>query len=116
KVLYNEYIPINSYFPNSPYENPANPKQEYDPDKAARLLAEAGFTQRNSEGILTRNGKPFVLEMPFSQNLEHIVTPIQQDFQKAGIKLNLRVVDQTTLFKLVTDDRGFDVVFQNWGG
>ncbi|MEO5930038.1 MAG: extracellular solute-binding protein [Candidatus Kapaibacterium sp.] len=115
KVLYNEYVAINSFYPNSPYANPSDPKQEYSPEKAAQLLAEAGYTQRNAEGILMKDGKPFVIDMPFVQQLAHIITPIQQDFLKAGIKINLREVDQVTQFKLA-NDRNFDMIYQQWGG
>ncbi len=115
KILYNEYVPTYSYYPNSPYENPNNPKYKYDPVKAGQLLAEAGWTQRNAEGILVKNGKPFVVEMPTDPQLAHIVTPIQQDLMRAGIKLTLRNVDPVTQFKLV-NDRNFDLIYFGWGG
>ena len=31
KLFFNEYLPDNSYFPGTIYENPDNPKNEYNP-------------------------------------------------------------------------------------
>lgn len=115
KVLYNEYLPLYSYYPNSPYENPRNPKTEYNPEEAGRLLAEAGYTQRNSEGILMKDGKPLEFDMPAQQQLSHVLTPIVEDFKRGGVKLNLRFVDGVTQFKLV-NSRDFDISYQQWGG
>jgi hypothetical protein len=33
---------LSSYFADSPYENPDNPKNDYDPQQALKLLADAG--------------------------------------------------------------------------
>ena len=63
KLFFNEYVPSNTYFPGTVYENPNNPKNPYDPQAAVSLLAEAGWKDRDSQGRLTKNGKPFVIEM-----------------------------------------------------
>ena len=44
KLFYNEETPINSYYTGGIYENPDNPKMQYDPQLALKLLAEAGWT------------------------------------------------------------------------
>jgi len=115
KVLYNEYLPLYSYYPNSPYENPRNPHIEYNPEEAGRLLAELGYTQRNSEGYLTKDGKTLEFEMPAQQQLSHVLTPIVEDFKRGGVKLDLRFVDNVTQFKLA-NSRDFDIIYQQWGG
>jgi microcin C transport system substrate-binding protein len=109
KVLLNERIIQDSYYPKSPYENPNNPKYRPDPARAQQLLAEAGYTSRNAEGILVKNGQPFEVEMPIEQGSEVVLTPIQQDLRKAGIKLNLRVVDFAQKIK-IQDERNFNLV------
>src|SRR5262245_33161419 len=63
KIFFNEYVPVNSYYPGSVYENPSNPKNLYDPQQALKLLSEAGWKERDARGRLTRNGKPLTLEM-----------------------------------------------------
>src|SRR5205823_5007518 len=93
KLMYNERTISDSFFPNSPYENPNNPKYRYDPQRAAQLLAQAGYTSHNADGILVKNGKPFEIEIPINRGDERILTPVQQDLLKAGIKMIFRVVD-----------------------
>jgi len=115
KVLYNEYLINYSYYPNSPYENPNNPHLDYNPERAGQLLDEAGYTQRNAEGLRMKNGKPFVIDFPTLQQLSHVITPIEEDFRKAGVKLNIRYVDGVTQFKLM-NDRNFDMIYTSWGG
>ncbi|MDB5036317.1 MAG: Peptide/nickel transport system substrate-binding protein [Chlorobi bacterium] len=115
KLMFNAYTMLDSYFPNTPYANPNDPKYRYNPERAAQLLAEAGYTSRNSEGVLVKDGKPLVIEMGITQDLERIVTPVQQDLKAAGIQLNLRNTDQTSQFKMM-NERNFNIGWIQWGG
>ncbi|HVK38791.1 MAG TPA: extracellular solute-binding protein [Candidatus Kapabacteria bacterium] len=115
KILLNERLMQDSYFPNSPYENPNNPKYRYDPARAQQLLTEAGYTTRNSEGVLVKNGQPFEIEVPIGQGDEIIMGPIQQDLRKAGIKVNFRTVDFAQKIKL-QDERNFSMVQVAYSG
>ena len=54
KLAFNEYVPMDSLYPGSVYENPDNEKIKYDPQKALQLLAEAGWKDRDSAGRLSR--------------------------------------------------------------
>lgn len=110
KLMYNEYIISDSFFPNSDYANPSNPKYRYDPALAGKLLAEAGYTSRNAQGILVKNGKPFEIELPITSGSEHLMAPIQQSLQQAGIKMNIRIVDWPQQIKR-QDERNFDLVY-----
>ena len=116
-LMYNQYSMVNSYYPGSVYENPNNPKITYNPEKGAALLAEAGYTKRNQEGVLVneKTGKPLVIEIPIVESWVRVMTPVQQEWKKAGIKLEFRQVDGTTQFKLV-NERNFEMSFQSWGG
>ena len=116
-LMYDQYSMSNSYYPGSVYENPSNPKITYDPEKGAALLAEAGYTKRNQEGILVheKTGKPLVIEMPILDNWVRVMTPVQQEWKKAGIKLEFRQVDGPTQFKLL-NERSFALAFMSWGG
>ncbi|MDP2359840.1 MAG: ABC transporter substrate-binding protein [bacterium] len=118
KLFYNEYLPIHSYYPGSVYENPDNEKIKYDPDTALRLLAEAGYSERNSQGYLT-NSRGQLLELDLmideSPTWERIITVIQEDYKQAGIKLNLKPTTGATQFQMVMD-RKFKIHWQNWGG
>ena len=115
KIFYNEYLPENSYFPGGVYENPDNPKNEYDPQEAVKLLAEAGYKDHDAQGRLTKNGRPLVLEMLYDdKSNEPFLTPYQEDLRKVGITLNLRLVTFETQFKLISD-RQFEMASLAWG-
>jgi microcin C transport system substrate-binding protein len=116
KLFFNEYVPSDSYFPGTIYANPDNPKNLYDPQMAVSLLAEAGWKDRDSQGRLTKNGRPFAVEMLYdNKSLENILTLYQQELQKVGITLNLRLVTFETRVKLVHGKRQFDISYQGWG-
>jgi len=116
KLFYGEYAPMTSYYAATPYENPSNPRNEYDPEQALALLAEAGWDSRDSEGRLTRDGQPLVIELLYSQQGSELwMTVFQEDLRRVGIGLNLRLATPETLFKLVME-REFDLVSMAWGG
>jgi microcin C transport system substrate-binding protein len=109
KLMFNEYFLIDSFFPASAYENPANEKVRYDPQKAVALLAEAGWKDRDANGRLTRNGKPLTIEFVYAQQpTERYLTIFQEDLRRVGITANLRFTTWETLIKLL-DDRAFDM-------
>lgn len=115
-LMYNQYQMIHSYYPGSVYENQNNQKISYDPEKGAALLAEAGYKERNKEGILVNEttGEPLVIEMPILDNWVRVMTPVQQEWKKAGIKLEFRKVDGPTQFKML-NERNFTMAFMSWG-
>jgi microcin C transport system substrate-binding protein len=116
KIAFNEYVPMDSIFASSVYENPSNEKIKYDPQLALKLLADAGWTGRDSSGRLTRNGQPMTLELVYgSQGFERYFTIYQEDLRKVGIILNLRLVTWETLIKLL-DDRAFQMAMIGYTG
>ncbi len=117
ELFYNEYTFLDSYFPGGIYENPDNPKYRYDPDLAVKLLAECGWSKRNAEGWLVDDkGQVFELELAYSSaGMERILTVFQEDLKKVGIKLSLKQVQGSTLFKMV-NERKFIIHWQSWGG
>jgi microcin C transport system substrate-binding protein len=115
KIFYNLYLPTNSFYPGTPYENPNNPKNLYDPQEATKLLAEAGWKDRDAQGRLTKNGQPLQVELLYSnQQSELYLTPYQDDLRKAGVTLNLRLVSPETGFKMMMQ-RQFEMVSGAWG-
>jgi len=114
-LFFNEYPPLNSYFAGGIYENRDDPKMPYDPQKALELLAAAGFTGRDAQGRLTRNGQPLVVELLNSdKGSERWLTVYQDDLRKVGVTLNLRLVTPETAFKLMME-RKFDLADIAWG-
>jgi len=114
KLFYNEYSPINSYFPATPYENPNNPKNLYDPQTALKLLAEAGWKDRDAQGRLTKGGQPLQLELTYpDKGAETYLTIFQDDLRKVGVTLNLRLVAPETLWKMEMK-REFEFMSSGW--
>ncbi len=103
-----------SYFPGSIYENPANEKIEYDPAKASQLLQEAGWQERDAQGWLVKDGQPFTVTLLYGdKQSERHLTIYQEDLKKAGIDLKLKLIDYSTMFKLI-DERNFEMGNLAW--
>lgn len=116
KLAFNEYFPMDSMYAASVYENPDNEKLKYDPQRALQLLADTGWSNRDSAGRLIKNGRPMSLEIIYAdQSSERFFTIYQEDLRKVGITLNLRLVTWETLIKLI-DDRAFDMAMLAYTG
>ncbi len=116
KLYFNEEAPIDSYYTGGIYENPDNPEMAYNPQLALKLLTEAGWTSRDAQGRLVRNGQPLTMELMYANKInEPALTTYQEELRKVGIGLNLRFLTPETLWQLV-GDRRFDLVFMGWTG
>lgn len=118
KLFFNEYEFTDSLYPNSAYENPKNPKIRFNPDKAVELLEAAGWKQssRNNNGILVKDGKPFILTMNYlAKSSERILTIFQEDLKDVGIELNLKMVTWATDIKEV-GERNFKLSSRAYTG
>ena len=116
KLFFNEYAYIDTYFPGGEWGNPNNPKVRHNPRRAAKLLKKAGWKNRNKEGWLIKDGKIFELTLEYGFNgWTKIHKVIKEDMKKAGIKLNLKLIDPRTLMKKV-NERNFTLHYKLWGG
>lgn len=115
KLFFGEYGYIDSYYPGSDWGNPDNPKIRYNPRMAKTLLARAGWKNRDKDGWLEKDGKPFEITLEYGDaSYTRINKVIQEDFKKAGIKLNLTLMDRNTLVKKV-GERNFTIYSAAWG-
>ncbi|MEA3307060.1 MAG: ABC transporter substrate-binding protein [Elusimicrobiota bacterium] len=116
KLFFNEYAYIDSYFPWAGWSGERNPKIRYSPRRAAKLLRRAGWKNRNRDGWLT-NGKGEIFEITLeygSEGWSKIHKVIKEDVEKAGIKMNLKLIDSRTLMKKV-NERNFTLHYKLWG-
>jgi microcin C transport system substrate-binding protein len=117
KIMYNQYIPLYSYFPDF-FNNDADlPHFDYDPDKARALLAQAGWDRVDSDGVLiNRQGRRFEVEFPYgSSSIEKHLTVYKEDCAKVGIRINLNLLSAAAYTKKVFEDHDFDMVWVSWG-
>ena len=68
----------------------------FDPQRAAKLLAEAGWRDSDGDGVLDRQGKKFrftFLTVASSKNMQRWLTIYQQQLRKAGIQMSINPMD-----------------------
>lgn len=101
----------------SPQSDPDIKPWPYDPERAKKLLAEAGYIDRNNDGVLdSPDGKPFEFAMSYPSGnpfTDRIVLFLKDALAQAGVKMNLDAVDWPIFVKRL-DTRDFDAVILGW--
>ena len=97
RLFFNEYVPQNSYYSGGIYENESNPKNEYDPQAALALLAEAGWNSRDAQGRLVKNGQPLNIDT-LNQQLSDLLGVLPQDAGKTRFRIHVSTDDPLDLF------------------
>lgn len=96
-------------------EDGINP-YDYDPDKAAELLKEAGW-EKDSGGNLMKDGKQFKIMFSASKDnpvLEVLMPMMIDSYKKLGIDFQAEYVDFPTLLDKVQKEN-FEMFFMAWG-
>jgi peptide/nickel transport system substrate-binding protein len=89
----------------------------YNPKYAAELLAQAGWKDKNADGILVKDGKPFQFTILTNQgNQQRLLSAqiIQQRLKFIGIDVKIRIVEWATFLKEYIDKGNFEVVMLAW--
>ena len=97
--------------------NPAVKDIGYDPKHAAELLAQAGWKEKNSDGILVKDGKPFKFTILTNQgNQQRLMTAqiVQQRLRQVGIDVKIRIVEWAAFLKEFVNKGNFEVVMLAW--
>jgi peptide/nickel transport system substrate-binding protein len=108
--------PASTFIPNW---SPLNPELEplpHDPERAKQLLAEAGWTDSNGDGILDRNGQPFrftILTNTENRLRQDIATVIQDQLRQIGVQAEVRTTEFQTMLQQFRA-RNYDAVVSNW--
>ena len=85
--------------------------------QAASLLAEAGWSEKNSDGILVKDGRPFAFTILVNQgNDQRIKTAIiiQSQFRSIGVDVRIRTVEWAAFIKEFVNKGQFDAVILGW--
>jgi peptide/nickel transport system substrate-binding protein len=96
--------------------NPNARSYAYDPERARRMLAEAGWKASDAGGILQKDNRPFRFTIMTNQgNNERIRTAeiIQQNMKAVGIEVNIRVMEWQAFLEQI-DKHSFDAILLGW--
>src|SRR5262249_36510992 len=94
-------------------------RYEYDPERAKTLLAEAGWKDRDGDGIVEdKDGKPFAFTILTNQGNDErkkVAEIIQQRLKEVGVKADIQVIEWAAFIKEYVKPRRFDVVILGLG-
>jgi len=118
KLFYRQYEHNDSYYPGGVYENPLNPKVRHAPEEAIQLLKQAGYTRVDRDGVrMNAAGQrlDFELMSPENPATERLLTVIQEQLMKGGVRVSLKPTTFTTRVKML-NDRNFKIYYGAWTG
>jgi len=107
------------YKPDSWVYNPEVPRYAFNPEKARQLLAEAGWSDSDGDGILDKDGARFQFTIVTNQGNDlrsKAGEIIQRRFRQVGIDVQLRIIEWATFLKEFINPGNFDATILGWSG
>jgi len=108
---------VSPFSPRSPQHDPAHEPMTYDLQRALSLLAEAGYTDRNGDGVLQdAAGRPFDFELTFFQDNEdtrRMVLFLRDLYARAGIIMRPRPAEWSVMLDNL-QRKDFDAITLGW--
>lgn len=105
------------FLSSTPQANPDIEQWPYDPERAAELLAEAGWIDRDGDRVLeNERGDEFSFEITFGNGSEgtlRMVTYLKDACAGVGIRCELRPIDWSVLTSIL-NNRDFDAITFAW--
>ena len=104
------------FYLNSPDYDAGIRPYPYDPREAVALLRSAGWQDRDGDGILDREGLPFVFEFLISSGskfAEQVATILQENLKQVGIKMEIRRLEWAVFIQRI-QGRNFDACTLGW--
>lgn len=105
------------YKPGLWFYNPDVKKYPFDPDKALALLKEAGWEDRDGDGILDKDGEPFEFTVVTNEGnpvRQRTAVVIQERLKKIGIRMKIRVIEWSAFINDFIDKKDFEATILGW--
>jgi len=105
------------YKPGTYWVNRNIKVRSYLPEKARKLLAEAGWSDHDGDGWLDRDGQRFsftILTNNGNKQRADAATIIQQRLKDIGIEVKVRLVEWSAFIENFINRRRFDAVILGW--
>lgn len=116
-VLYGQGERATGPFPRqTDYNDPSVKPLPYDPEGAARLLAEAGWT-RNVAGILEKDGTPLAFTIITNAGNEErtaVMVIAQNAWRRLGVKVEALSLEWAVFINQRVDKGDFDAIVLGW--
>jgi peptide/nickel transport system substrate-binding protein len=106
------------YKPGTWVYNPNVKRYPHDLARARQLLAEAGWTEKNGDGLLVKDGKPFTFTLMTNQGNDErkkIAELIQASLRELGVGVDIRILEWASFIKEYVKKRRFDAIVLGWG-
>lgn len=110
-------VAISPFNPRSPQHDAALEARRFNLDQAKRLLAEAGYADRDGDKILEDNaGQPFEFELVYFQDNEdtkRMVLFLKDLYARAGILLKPKPSEWSVMLDVI-NNQDFDAITLGW--
>lgn len=96
--------------------NPAVQPIRYDPAGARKLLTDAGWTDRNGDGLVEKNGKPLRFEliiMTGNPVTKQIGQMVQAELKNIGVGMELSLLDGSTAINRLMAGN-YEAIYMGW--
>ena len=108
---------VSPFSPRSRQHDPAIEPRAFDPNRAAALLAEVGYEDRDGDGVLEDEaGEPFAFELVYYQeneDTERMVLFLKDLYARAGVHLKPVPAEWPVMLDLL-GKRDFDAITLGW--
>ncbi len=106
------------YKPGTWWYKPEVKTYPFDPERATALLVELGWREKNSSGILLKDGKPLSFTIMTNQGnsvRQQTAEIIQRRLRAVGIEVKIQIVDWAAFINTFIRRRQFEAIILGWG-
>ncbi|WP_020614941.1 nickel ABC transporter substrate-binding protein [Paenibacillus daejeonensis] len=86
----------------------------YDPEEARQLLAKAGYTDADGDGVVEKDGQPLTLNLVLQQaefpEWKAIGELMQYELQEIGIDLKLQMLEPNSYYDALWTTKAYDLI------